>query len=76
MTMENLGNAQEALAESKTGGEPEGGMADAVACLEAALRVYDPVHTPYYHGPASASLARVRAKLRGIGLTRAGGCPT
>ena len=49
------------------GGDGRGGsraaLAEAAACLEAALRVYDPVHLPYDHVRVTAALARVRGKL-------------
>ncbi len=64
MTMENLGLAYEALAEV---GQGRAALVEAAGCFEAALRVYDPEHMPYDHGTATASLARVRAKLAALG---------
>ena len=67
MTMENLGLAQEALAEFGPGGDAEGALAEAAGCLEAALRVSIRQHMPYNHAKASEALARVREKLAALG---------
>ncbi|AMY71817.1 hypothetical protein [Frigidibacter mobilis] len=63
LTQENLGLALEALAENEACADKRPPLMQAAECFEAALRVFDPEHMPYNFHKASASLARVRAKL-------------
>lgn len=66
MSMENLGRVQEALAlhpERIGRADKLADLERAVTCLEAALRVYDPVHMADRHAKTSTVLERVRERL-------------
>jgi tetratricopeptide (TPR) repeat protein len=65
MTQENIGLALEQMAEA----DPDRARAhllEAEAALVAALSIYTPEHMAFYHGKATGSLARVRAKLAAL----------
>ncbi|PJN95997.1 hypothetical protein CNY89_05165 [Amaricoccus sp. HAR-UPW-R2A-40] len=65
-TTENLGLVNESLADNSTSADSKTALEAAAKCFIDALRVYDPETMPYDHGTATASLARVRAKLAAL----------
>lgn len=64
MTGENIARMHEVIAERSA--DPLPGLSAAEAALVEALSAYSPEHMAYYHNKASASLARVRAKIAAI----------
>lgn len=66
MATENLGLANEIFADNSECANPRVTLGVAVECLTEVLKVFDPENTPYNHAKATASLARVRAKLASL----------
>lgn len=65
MTQDNIGLALESMAEADPD-RARAHLAEAEAALVAALSVFTPEHMAFYHRKATASLARVRAKLAAL----------
>jgi tetratricopeptide (TPR) repeat protein len=65
-TTKNLGLANETLADNATCTDPRAALEAAAECFTNALRVFDPQAMPYDHAQATASVARVRAKLAAL----------
>ena len=54
MTQENLAGAEHSRAEHDTTTDPHPHLQAALAHVDNALRIYDPVHLSFYHGTATA----------------------
>ncbi|WP_111428270.1 tetratricopeptide repeat protein [Rhodobacteraceae bacterium DSL-40] len=66
MTQENLGLAFEAMAE-RAAGDPGALYAEALACVDRALEVFDPAHMAPDHATCRRNRDRVAAKLAALG---------
>ena len=67
MTQENMALAEKARAEHDCCADPRPHWEAALGHVEAALRVYDPVHMPYDYGTATELRDAIRAALDGDG---------